>query len=365
MESHLALKDVKVEIGNKTILDVDTFELPKGKIMGLVGENGAGKSTLLSVLALIEKPSSGRVFHENKQIFQSLLIRKHISLVFQKALLFKGSVISNIAYPLKLRKLSKAQINKRCTDILKQFKIEHLAGQDARTLSGGEEKKVSLARALVYDPSVLLLDEPFRDLDSKVRTDIENTLFALVKKKKISTVFVSHDFEDIAKHCSHITIIEKGRLVQQGKIDEVLASPADKQVASILGDTSFIEAKVKKVTGGTIIVKAGSYDFEVSANDSKSIKVGAKMFVNLRPEDIFISNNGSFNNSSVRNSFEAKVVAIEKNKSHSRLRLDCGFIADAAITKQSVEELEIFEGKTVVAGFKATAAKIIRSNIDY
>ena len=362
MESQLRLKDICVKAENKVILSVDEFALAKGQVLGLVGENGAGKSTLLRCLSLIEKKSKAIAFYEGEPVSNVQLIRKKIGLVFQDSLLFKGNVEANVAYPLKLRKLPKKEIAQKVENILNAFGLEDLALRSTGFLSGGEAKRVCLARALVYDPSILLLDEPFRELDQKIRKEVESLLFSYVKANNITTVLVSHNFDEIIRYCDELAIIHQGKIIKRGLTEVVISTSAEKEVASVLGDSSFIKVRIEEVNGQSALVKAGDSSFMVACYDD--FKVGQKAFVSLRPEDIFISNNGSFKNSSVRNSFTAKITAIEKRDSFSRLKLQTDFLAEASITKQSVEELDLHEGKEVVAGFKATPAKLIKGNDD-
>ena len=365
MESYLALEDITVEIGGKVIVNSCNFALEKGEVVGIVGKNGAGKSTLLRVLALLEKPAIGQALFEGKAVFDFHTLRQNIALVFQENLLFRGTVYANVSYPLKLRKYSKKDIEQRSKKVLADFSIEHLSQQDARTLSGGEAKRVSLARALVYEPSILLLDEPFNSLDMQICRRIEKALFAYLKEKNTTVVFVSHDFEQLARHCKRLAVMHEGKIVQFAPLNDVLKAPVDKTVASILGDTSFIEAEVRRVNRELATIKVAKHEFIVAVGHFPGkVAKGQRVFLNLRPEDIFISNNGAFKNSSVRNSFAAKIVSIDKSGMICKLRLESGFLSEAIITKQSVEELDLYEGKVIVAGFKATAAKLVSSDND-
>ncbi|TET53781.1 MAG: ABC transporter ATP-binding protein [Actinobacteria bacterium] len=362
MDSYLALEDIYLRHKQKLLIEACDFSLGKGEIIGLMGENGAGKSTLLRMLALLEKPSKGKIYFEERPLLNVGEVRKHIALVFPEAMLFKGNVLSNISYPLKVRKISKLEIVKRCEKIMQAFDVSHLSERNTKNLSSGEARRVSLARALVYEPQILLLDEPFHELDIKIRRKIEKQLFSFIKKRNITTVFVSHSFEDIAKFCSKLAIIDKGRILQYAPISEILSKPVNKTVADILGKTSFIEAVVEKSQEGSVIVKAGKRNFIV-ASDS-TFKAGQHILLNIRPEDIFISNNGAFRNSSVRNSYQATIENIEDKKSFCCIKLGGDFKSEVAVTKQSVEELNLYNGKTVVAGFKATAAKLLEKDSD-
>lgn len=215
MESCLDIKNLQVLIGNKNILFVDNFSLNCGEVVGLTGKNGAGKSTLLRVLSLIEKPAMGHVYYKQELVDNPSSLRKTIALIFQEPLLFKGSVYSNLAYPLRIRKWTKKEINDRILTLVKDFALGKLLAQDVRTLSGGEAKRVSLARALSYNPSILLLDEPFNNLDIDARQETEEKLFYYIRANNISTVFVSHRLEEIHKYCDRLVIMDNGKIKEQ------------------------------------------------------------------------------------------------------------------------------------------------------
>lgn len=357
MEPYLVLDNIKVQHQSRNIIDIEKFYLHKGEVLGLIGENGAGKSTLLRVLALLQQPANGRVFQKLAANLHEA--RKKISLVFQDSLLFRGTVYANVSYPLSLRKFSKEEIQTRSNKILSDFSIAHLAGADVVTLSGGEAKRVCFARALVYNPSVLLLDEPFNNLDLKIRRNLEKNLFTYIKAQGITTVFVSHDIEELVRYCNSLAVMHQGKIVQYNSVSEVLKSPASRKVADILGQNSFIMAEVKSMSEELAIVKVAEHEFSVARQFPGKLSNGQKVLLSLRPEDIFISNNGAFKNSSVRNSFKARIADIEQTRSVCRLKLESNFLSEAIVTKQSVEELELYEGKQVVAGFKATAAKLL------
>lgn len=362
MEPYLALKNVKVWADKKEIINIEALNIKKGEVLGLLGANGAGKSTLLRVLSLIQKPTEGNVIYENKIIANPKSLRENISFVFQENFLFKGSVRSNIKYPLQLRKLTKSEINDKVNSIIEDFQLNGVADQDASTLSGGESKKVCLARALVYEPQILLLDEPFNNLDANVRKKIKKKVFDYVKNKNITTIFVSHYLDEVLSYCENLAVMRGGKILQKAAIDEVFANPGDEYVAKFLGDTSFIEARVNSYTNGMAQLSAGKHQFSVASKDD--LHAGQKVFINIRPEDIFISNNGAFMNSSVRNSFKAEIDSIENRQAFSRLRLVSGFVTEVNITKQSVEELDLHKGKKIMAGFKATAVKILTKHSD-
>lgn len=215
MEPCLDVENIQVSIGAKNILFIDSFSLNRGEIVGLTGKNGTGKSTLLRVLSLIEKPVTGNVYYKQALVEKPNMIRKKIALIFQEPLLFKGSVYSNLAYPLRIRKWPRKEIDDRILSLVKGFDLGKLISQDVRTLSGGEAKRVSLARALSYKPSILLMDEPFNNLDSDARDNIQEKLFNYIRVNSISAVFVSHNVDEINHYCDRFVIMDNGKIIER------------------------------------------------------------------------------------------------------------------------------------------------------
>lgn len=220
----------------KAILDQINFELHPGECLGLVGPNGSGKSSLLKILAFLETPTSGELWFQGQSIPQSvpLGIRRQIAIVFQDALLLNTSVWENIAIGLKIRSVPKPEIRERISYWLEQFGIAHLAKQSARLLSGGEAQRVSLARAFVLNPDVLFLDEPFSALDAPTKEALRTDLAHIFHSTQITTVIVSHDFEDIERLAQRALILIHGQIAADAAPATLLASSQTPEVDQFL-----------------------------------------------------------------------------------------------------------------------------------
>lgn len=221
---------------NKTILEDIDFVLQSGECLGLVGPNGSGKSSLLKILALLEPPTSGDIWFQGQHIPRkvSLDMRRRIAIVFQEALLLDTSVWENIAVGLKIRDISKAEIKNRVTFWLEQFGIDHLAQQSARSLSGGEAQRVSLARAFVLEPDILFLDEPFSALDTPTKEALRTDLAQIFRTTKVTTVLVSHDFDDIHRLAQRTLLLIQGKVVADATPSQLLATPHSVEVDQFL-----------------------------------------------------------------------------------------------------------------------------------
>jgi len=225
---------------HKTLLQTIDFHLLPGECVGLIGPNGSGKSSLLKILAFLETPTSGSLYFQGELVQKSvpLSTRRKIALVFQEPLLLNTRVFDNVAIGLKIRGLSKDTIRQRVAYWLKQFGVSHLSQQSARSLSGGEAQRVSLARAFALEPDVLFLDEPFSALDAPTKESLRIDLGQVFKATQTTTVLVSHDFKDIVQLTSRALILLKGQVMAEGAPSELLKRPQNEEVERFLGHFS-------------------------------------------------------------------------------------------------------------------------------
>ena len=233
----LTLAGVRVDYGNGFALDVPTLDVRRGEILAVIGRNGSGKSTLLRVLALLERPDRGIVSMDGRPVDarHALAERRRMAIVFQDPLLADMTVAANVALGLGFRRVASAEAAGRATRWLDRFGITALAGRPARTLSGGEAQRVALARALVLEPEVLLLDEPFADLDSPTREVLVPELAAILRADRVTTVFVTHDRREAQTLADRVAVLVAGRLAQLDAAARVFQAPATPEVARLVG----------------------------------------------------------------------------------------------------------------------------------
>ncbi|TCS76800.1 tungstate transport system ATP-binding protein [Effusibacillus lacus] len=218
------------------ILQGIDFHLKKGELVGLVGPNGSGKSSLLKILSFLERPSSGLIHFQGKSIAGKvpLNLRRQIAIVFQEPLLFNTSVFENVAAGLKIRGVPKREIQPRVKNWLDRFGIAHLEKQYARSLSGGEAQRASLARAFVLEPEVLFLDEPFSALDAPTKESLREDLAEILRTTETTAVLVSHDFRDIERLTHRAVVLINGQIAAQGSPTELLHTPQPENVTKFL-----------------------------------------------------------------------------------------------------------------------------------
>lgn len=229
--------NIKYKRGGKQILDVGQFCLEQGEIMALIGINGSGKSTLVKMLSLLEKPDSGKIFIQGEEATpQNMLrIRRKMAVVFQEPLLLDTTVYNNVASGLRLRGHKKTEIDSRVMEWLTRLGVESLACSSTRFLSGGEAQRVSLARALVLEPEVLFLDEPFAALDYPTKKALHSDFYDIIKATSISTMLVTHDPYEIPALANRVTVLEAGKVIQQGTAQTLFANPVNDYVAFMAG----------------------------------------------------------------------------------------------------------------------------------
>ncbi|MBI2539185.1 MAG: ABC transporter ATP-binding protein [Deltaproteobacteria bacterium] len=232
-EALLALREILVRYGGSTVLQVAALSVRPGEVLAIIGPNGAGKSTLLRVMGLLEQPTEGRVYFRGREIEpkDSLAVRRRMASVFQEPLLLNASVYENAALGLKLRGLSQREAERRVRPWLERLGIVHLAGRRARSLSGGEAQRTSLARAFALDPELLLLDEPFSALDPPTREELLLDLETILRETGITTVFVTHDRNEAFMLGDRVAVLIGGELLQVGAANDVFAQPVNQEVA--------------------------------------------------------------------------------------------------------------------------------------
>ncbi len=242
MKTLVDIRDLLVLRGDHPALQLDHLRISLGEVLAIVGPNGAGKSTLLLTLARLLKPKRGEILFNNQPVSagSDTAYRRRIALVMQDPLLFDTSVFENVASGLKFRGLPGSEIQQKVPLWLERLGVAHLSKRRAGQLSGGEAQRVSLARALVLEPELLLLDEPFSALDPPTRSRILDDLKQLLAEVHTTTVFVTHDLPEAKLLAGRMAVIIGNRLRQVGRSESVFAHPADNDVAQFLNHRNWV-----------------------------------------------------------------------------------------------------------------------------
>jgi tungstate transport system ATP-binding protein len=355
----LEAKNLEVERGGALLLEIPSFSIGKGEILSLIGPNGAGKTTLLQTLSYLLKPFRGEIFFRGNQIGTNhsvLEYRRKLAMVFQEPLLFDTTVFNNVASGLRIRGVKRNKIRDRAMEQLEQFGISQLSHRSARTLSGGEAQRTSLARAFVLRPEILLLDEPFSSLDPPTRDSLIEDLEHILQQTRTTALFATHDRLEALRLSDQIAVMNGGQIIQIGSPEEVANHPVSELVASFMGVETILTGKVNKRNGGTLIVSVEGQEIEAVGD----AHLGERVVLCIRPENVTLSIRPSQEGTSARNVFSGRIAKIISLGLYQKIHLQCGFPLVAYVTNHSLEELSLGEGKEVRASFKATAVTVIR-----
>lgn len=354
----LRIENIILRRGGESVLEIPQMHVQQGRTLALIGPNGAGKSTLLLILAGLLKPKQGKLFFHGRSVESRsdlMFLRRNVSVVFQEPLLLNTNVFENVALGLKFRNIGKSEIKSRVQKALDYFGISYLEKRSARALSGGEAKRVSLARAFAIEPKVILLDEAFSALDPPSKEDLLNDLSKTLEETKITAVLASHDRDETLRLAKEVCVLHDGKVLQAGSTAEIFNRPASEFVAQFVGTETILPGEIRACEQGNVTVMVHDRSIEAVGEG----RVGEKVCCCVRPENVTVFRTAS-EKTSARNSFEARVVDVVRQDYVNKVILDCGFPLVAYVTIPSCEELGIVRGAVVAASFKATAVHLVR-----
>ena len=242
----LQLKNINKRFGNKTVAQDINLNVEAGEILAVLGRSGCGKSTLLKTIVGLVRPDSGEVWLNGDNITDMPSEKRNISLMFQDyALLPHLTALDNVGFGLKMRRLPKAEIEEQSMQALRDIGLEHEAQRKPESLSGGEQQRLALARALITRPSLLLLDEAFSSLDTHLRHHLRTLTAERIRSQNIPAILVTHSAEEACTMADTIAIMHEGRILQHGKPETLIRRPVNAQAALLLGlantdDTRYI-----------------------------------------------------------------------------------------------------------------------------
>ncbi len=353
----ITAENVVMRYHRRTVLDVPGFELHDGETHVLLGPSGSGKSTLLRMLGLLERPSSGRILLDGREVVAGdKHARMMMAAVFQNPYLFKGTVEENVAYGLALRRVPKDERADRVAAALERVGLGGTQGSSALRLSGGEAQRVALARALVLEPRILLLDEPLSYLDPLIKRRLVADFSEILSGQGVTALYVTHDQDEAMVVGDRVSIMNEGRIVRSGGVDEVMGVPTDEWVADFIGMDAPLRGHIVAAEEGVArIAVADAILFGCT-----DLPAGIDVLVGVRPEDITLFEAGvDLPPSSARNHMRVTVEAIEHRGSTERVSLSAdGLRLAASLSRASARELALEPGVEVLALFKATAVRV-------
>ena len=355
----LEAREIRVIRGGTLLLDIPSLLIQEGEVLSLIGPNGAGKTTLLQALSYLQRPSQGEILAKGKAIqpnHSAFNYRRNIAMVFQEPLLFDTTVFENVASGLRMRGKKRPEIRTQVEKQLSRFGIVHLAERSARTLSGGEAQRTSLARAFAIEPEILFLDEPFASLDPPSRESLIEDLEGILRQTRTTTLLATHDRLEALRLSDRIAVMNGGKILQVGTPREVTQQPANEFIASFVGVETILQGRVVKKDNGSLVASVEDREIEAVGD----AKIGEAVTLCIRPENVILSISPQREATSARNVFSGKIEKIVSLGLYQKIQIHCGFPLVAFVTNHSMENLSLREGGEVTASFKATAIHVIR-----
>jgi molybdopterin-binding protein len=347
----IELRRVSKQYGNVNALIDVSFTVEKGEVLTILGPNGSGKTTLLKLLACLEVPSQGEIFYEDMRIEGSNMaeFRHRSTMVFQRTTLFRGSVFDNLAYGLRQSGLQNEAVKNMVNESLKIVHLEDLVNRKAKTLSGGEQKRLSLARALVLDRELVLLDEPLANLDPESLAIVKESI-RLMRDLETTVILATHNIVEAENLSDRFVLLDQGRVIEIGLTREHFKTPSTEftrfaRTENIFSGVSRVVNGVSHVDIGDGLLIRGAFAKE------------GKTTIHVQPKDIIVSL--SKIESSARNTLLGRVVSIEIWDPIVRLRVDVGRLLTVQITNKSFVEMGFNIGQEVYLTFKASSVLLV------
>ncbi|WP_182083984.1 ABC transporter ATP-binding protein [Aureimonas sp. ME7] len=288
MKSFIHFQDVSKSFGQTKVVENLDLEVEKGEFLSLLGPSGSGKTTILMMLAGFENASSGTILMDGERIEDLPPHRRGIGVVFQNYALFPHMTIAeNVAFPLQMRKLGKAETKDLVDKALDRVRLKHLADRRPDQLSGGQQQRVALTRALVFEPKVVLMDEPLGALDKQLREEMQLEIRELHRRLGLTVVFVTHDQGEALTMSNRIAIFDKGRIAQIGTATQVYDHPQNAFVARFIGETNLLPARVSSAQASGLVLDLGE-GVALSASQAPSFLAGTQVMVSARPERLHL-----------------------------------------------------------------------------
>ena len=334
------------------------LDIAEGEFITMLGPSGSGKTTCLMMLAGFETPTNGEIYLDKNPISNIPPHKRGIGMVFQNYALFPHmTVYENLAFPLRVRKVSKEDTDKKIDKALSMVSLTGFENRMPGQLSGGQQQRVAVARALVFDPAVVLMDEPLGALDKNLRESMQYEIKHIHESIGVTVVYVTHDQSEALTMSNRIAVFNDGKIQQISSPDILYEKPNSSFVAQFIGENNQLRGKVKSINGENCIVTTESGDdihaLKINVNNN-----GDGSLVSLRPERVAINSSEKF-----ENNFDAKVKELIYLGDHIRSRVEvCG--NDQFIVKipNSYKGANLKEGATVKLSWKASDSRALDLN---
>ncbi len=286
------LRNVTLAYGNFVAVDNVSLSIARGKFVTLLGPSGCGKTTILRSIAGLVQPTSGEIEVAGRRIDNIPIHKRNIGLVFQNYALFPHkSVFDNIAFGLKYRNVEKSVIAQKVKRALDMVRLPGVEKKLPSEMSGGQQQRIALARAIVIEPDVLLLDEPLSALDANLREEMRTELKTIQREVGITTIFVTHDQEEALAMSDRVVVMNKGIIEQQGSPEDVYRRPESRFVATFLGQSNLLPGKIASVVGGIATLHLDNGQ-QIAATAPAAAKKGMAVTAVVRAQKVVVGGAG-------------------------------------------------------------------------
>ncbi|MDP8951185.1 MAG: ABC transporter ATP-binding protein [Actinomycetota bacterium] len=341
MSARLQLRDIshRYPKAEETALSDLSLTVEPGELVAFLGPSGCGKTTALKIIAGLMRPGCGDVLVDGRSVLGVPPERRGAAMVFQKPLLFPHmSVEANVGFGLRMRKVSRSDIERRVKTVLRRVRMADLAARKPGELSGGQQQRVALARALVTEPRLLLLDEPLTALDANLREEMRELIKELQRDGKYTTVFVTHDQEEAVVLADRIALIFDGKLQMYAEPQAFYDRPTSRRIAEFFGATNFIRGRARN---GTVETPLGGLSLAVTAPSGD-------VTLTIRPEAVRLGEG--------ENSFRARVTRVI----YLGTRIDCSLEANGVDLRVAVSpDARVREGEKITARLPAESLWVL------
>jgi len=361
MPVSLRLEAVSKRYSDQLAVDDVSLEIGAGRFVTLLGPSGSGKTTILMVIAGFARPTSGRIFAGSQDITDHPPERREFGMVFQGYALFPNmTVAENLAFPLKLRKMPRATIEREVERMLDTVRLVGLAQRYPRELSGGQQQRVALARALIFNPQVLLLDESLSALDKKLRAGLQEELRDLHTRLGTTFVFVTHDQDEALSMSDEVVIVNHGRIIQRGAPKALYDRPQSHFVADFLGRANFFDAVVAAASARELTYRIAGCAFRhaLHAGDAAA-PAGEPILIGLRPEKIALTRQEPAEGT---NKLAAEITSVTYEGPNQHIRVTTPIGAMQVVAASSQLEIEAARGARAWLSWRPDASVVLHDD---
>jgi len=353
----LEIENIVKDFGDLRAVDVPSLTLRDGEFFTLVGPSGSGKSTLLRMISGLETPTSGHTYISGEEVTGAPANKRPTALIFQDFQLFPHkTVVENIAFPLKMDGVGKTERRSRASELLEFVDLKGYEEKYPKQLSGGEQQRISLARGLISEPDILLLDEPLASLDRNLREQLQVELRKFQRRLGITFIYVTHNQEVALTMSDRIAVMDGGNIEQLGKPMEVYQKPETEFVATFLGEVNSIEGTVESTDRSTAVLK--HRDVRLSGRVGSDLSVGDSARFNVKSEALRIAAGDPPADATLTGTLTDEIFT-GKNINYLVKPVDIDIDADELIVSEAaVNRHELSPGDTVRLSWEPSDAHI-------